>query len=65
MIDSRLLEHWRRQRHAREQLRRSLPATWRDDPRPRMDEVRETWVEAMFEMQRAPMRSGAIGLDDR
>jgi len=65
MIDSRLLEHWQRERRTREQLRRSLPTTWRNDPRPKMDEVREMYVEAMLRMQGEPVRSEAIGLDDR
>jgi len=65
MIDSRLLEHWQRERRAREQLRRSLPSTWRNDPRPKMDEVREMYVEAMFRMQGEPARPVAIGDDDR
>jgi len=65
MIDSRLLEHWQRESRSREQLRRSLPSTWRNDPRPKMDEVREMYVEAMLRMQEASMRSEAIGLDDR
>lgn len=53
MIDSRLLTHWQHERGAREQLRRSLPPSWRDDPRPKMDEVRELWVEGMLEIRRA------------
>ena len=47
MIDDRLLEHWRRERAAREQVRDSLPASWRNDSRPKMDEAREIYVEAM------------------
>ena len=53
MVDSRLLTHWQRERGAREQLRRSLPPSWRDDPRPKMDEVRELWVEGMLQIQRS------------
>jgi hypothetical protein len=29
-----------------------LPPSWRDDPRPEMDAVRETFVEAIVSMQR-------------
>src|SRR5205814_9058688 len=34
MIDDRLLDHWQRESAARARLRDSLPASWRDDPRP-------------------------------
>jgi hypothetical protein len=58
MVDRRLLEHWQRERAAREHLRRSLPASWRDDPRPKMDEVREIYIEAMLRMtRRLPARA--------
>jgi hypothetical protein len=66
MIDDRLLEHWTRERAARDRLRDSLPASWRNDPRPNMDVVRELYIEAMFRMkQQEPARSVAIGDDDR
>lgn len=65
MIDTRLLEHWQRERDARERLRRSLPPSWRDDPRPKMDEVREMFIEGMLRTQRRPMSMAAIGDDDR
>jgi hypothetical protein len=65
MIDDRLLAHWQRERAARARLRGSLPPSWRDDPRPRMDLVRELYVEAMLRMQRRPVRLPAIGDDDR
>ena len=65
MIDRRLLEHWQRERAARTRLRRALPASWRDDPRPKMEDVRELYVEAMLEMSPRPTRSAAIGDDDR
>ena len=64
MIDNRLLEHWRRERTVREQARASLPASWRDDSRPRMHEVRETYIEAMLQMN-PPSGVVAIGEDDR
>lgn len=64
MVDRRLLEHWQRERAARARLRNSLPRSWREDPRPKMDEVREVYVEAMLHME-APSRPTAIGDDDR
>ena len=65
MIDRRLLRHWQRERPARERLRASLPPSWRDDPRPKMDEVRELYVEGMLRMWSPPPRPIAIGDDDR
>jgi len=65
MIDRRLLGHWQRERAARERLRASLPPSWRDDPRPKMDEVRELYVEGMLRMWSPPPRPIAIGDDDR
>ena len=66
MIDDRLLAHWERESAARERLRNSLPASWRNDPRPDMDVVRELYIEAMLRMKQgstAPL--AAIGDDDR
>jgi hypothetical protein len=65
MIDRRLLEYWERERAARERLRDSLPRSWREDPRPSMDEVRELYIEAMLRLKQPPIRSIAIGDDDR
>ena len=65
MIDRRLLEHWERERAARARLRESLPASWRNDPRPDMDVVRELYIEAMLRMKQQPVRPAAIGDDDR
>ena len=65
MIDRRLLDHWERERAARAKLRDSLPASWRDDPRENMDEVRELYIEAMLRLKQPPVRSVAIGDDDR
>ena len=65
MIDDRLLAHWERQQAARAHLRDSLPASWRNDPRPNMDVVRELYVEAMLRLKHEPLRSVAIGDDDR
>jgi hypothetical protein len=65
MIDDRLLDHWERRQAARARLRDSLPASWRNDPRPNMDVVRELYVEAMLRMKDDSVRSIAIGDDDR
>jgi hypothetical protein len=65
MIDDRLLEHWRTESAARARLREALPASWRNDPRPDMDVVRELYVEAMLRMKHEPVRPIAIGDDDR
>ena len=56
MVDERLLQHWKRERTARERAREGLPPSWRDDPRPEMDEVRETFVEAMVSMRRPALK---------
>ena len=66
MIDDRLLAHWERERAARDRLRNSLPPSWRNDPRPNMDVVRELYIEAMLRLKQQPaVRSVAIGDDDR
>jgi hypothetical protein len=66
MIDDRLLAHWERESAARARLRESLPASWRNDPRPNMDVVRELYIEAMLRMkQGSTTQPVAIGDDDR
>ena len=66
MIDDRLLDHWQRESAARARLRSSLPASWRNDPRPNMDAVRELYVEAMLRLKsELPVQPVAIGDDDR
>jgi hypothetical protein len=65
MIDRRLLEHWQREQAARSRLRDSLPSSWREDPRPNMDAVRELYIEAMLRLKSPPARPMAIGDDDR
>jgi len=66
MIDDRLLLYWERESAARARLRDSLPASWRNDPRPNMDVVRELYVEAMLRLKEQPSaRPVAIGHDDR
>jgi len=66
MIDDRLLAYWERESAARARLRNSLPASWRNDPRPDMDVVRELYIEAMLRMkQESTTQPVAIGDDDR
>jgi hypothetical protein len=66
MIDDRLLLYWERESAARARLRDSLPASWRDDPRPNMDAVRELYIEAMLRLKERPQSHPvAIGDDDR
>ena len=64
MVDERLLEHWQREREARDNARARLPVSLRDDPRPRIRDACETFIEAMLEMNR-PARPVAIADDDR
>jgi hypothetical protein len=66
MIDDRLLAYWERESAARDRLRNQLPASWRDDPRPNMDVVRELYIEAMLRLKQQPtVPPVAIGEDDR
>jgi hypothetical protein len=65
MIERRLLEHWQSERAARAQLRESLPASWRNDPRAKMNDVREVYIEAMLSLSRSPNGPVAIAEDDR
>jgi hypothetical protein len=66
MIDDRLLAYWERETAARARLRNSLPESWRNDPRPNMDVVRELYIEAMLRLKQDPSaRLVAIGDDDR
>jgi hypothetical protein len=66
VIDDRLLEHWQRESAARARLRGALPASWRNDPRPNMEVVRELYVEAMLRLKSEPaVEPVAIGDDDR
>jgi hypothetical protein len=66
MIDDSLLAYWERESAARDRLRNQLPASWRNDPRPNMDVVRELYIEAMLRLKQQPtVRPVAIGDDDR
>jgi hypothetical protein len=44
-VETRFLEHWKREQAARQRARSSLPERWRTDPRPEMAEVGELYVE--------------------
>jgi hypothetical protein len=61
VVYDRLLEHWRRERTVREKARAALPASWRNDRRPRMHEVREAYIEAMLHNNHS---SGLIAIND-
>ena len=66
MIDDRLLTYWERESAARARLRNSLPESWRNDPRPNMDVVRELYIEAMLRLKQQPtVQPAAIGDDER
>ena len=65
MIDDRLLKYWERESAARARLRNQLPASWRNDPRPNMDVVRELYIEAMLRLKPPTEPAIAIGDDDR
>ena len=66
MIDDSLLAYWERESAARDRLRNQLPASWRNDPRPNMDVVRELYIEAMLRLKQQPTTPPvAIGDDDR
>jgi hypothetical protein len=65
MIDDRLLGYWERESAARARLRNQLPASWRNDPRPNMDVVRELYIEAMLRLKQPVAQPVAIGDDDR
>jgi hypothetical protein len=56
VVEERLLQHWKRERTERERVRSGLPPSWRDDPRPEMDAVRETFVEAIVSMRRPSLK---------
>jgi hypothetical protein len=51
-VDERLLQYWLGEQEARKRARSSLPARWRVDPRPEMEDVNETFVESMVAMNR-------------
>ena len=66
MIDDSLLAYWERESAARDRLRNQLPASWRNDPRPNMEVVRELYIEAMLRLKQQPtVEPVAIGDDDR
>jgi hypothetical protein len=46
-VDTRLLAHWQREQIARRRAWAALPARWRNDPRPEMNEVVDLYVELL------------------
>ncbi len=62
-VDTRFLEHWRRQQIARRRARAALPARWRNDPRPEMHEVAEVYVELLAAERRGNVVP--LALEDR
>ena len=56
MVDERLLSHWLAQHEARREARAALPRSWREDDRPEMAAVRETYIEAMLEFKGTALR---------
>ena len=46
-VDNRLLNYWQREQGARRRARAALPARWRNDPRPEMRQVVDTYVELL------------------
>ncbi|HEX4526991.1 MAG TPA: hypothetical protein VH108_09670 [Gaiellaceae bacterium] len=61
-VDRRLLAHWEKQQLVRARARNNLPATWRNDPRPRMHAVTEQYVELLAAFQH---ELRALPQDDR
>jgi hypothetical protein len=61
MVDKRLQSYWQREQEARARARAALPASWRNDPRPAMADVREVYIEGMVSLRRAT----ALPADDR
>jgi len=62
MVEARLQERWVRVRAARRQARASIPAGWRRDPRPEMQDVIDAFVETVArraaEAPRSPHSAG-------
>jgi hypothetical protein len=52
-LDTTLLAHWQSQQSARARARRRLPPGWLDDPRPRMGEVADIYVEFFAQTEQA------------
>ncbi len=62
-VDTRFLEHWRRQQTARRRARAALPARWRNDPRPEMRQVTDVYVELLVAEHRGNVVP--LALEDR
>ena len=53
-IDHTLLAYWQAQQTARKRARASVPAGWRNDPRPEIGIVAERFVESMVMLREPP-----------
>jgi hypothetical protein len=62
-VDTRLLDHWRREQSARRRARLALPERWQTDPRPEMWEVTDLYVELLAAEQHANVIP--LALEDR
>jgi hypothetical protein len=63
-VDKRLLAHWEAQQSVRARARNNLPASWRNDPRPKMHAVTEQYVELLAAYQQEQRLRG-LPQDDR
>jgi hypothetical protein len=62
-LDTTHLAYWREEQRARRSARAALPARWRNDERPEMELVAETYVESMVSMRRRE-REASPSADD-
>jgi hypothetical protein len=51
-LDTTHLAYWREEQRARRSARAALPLRWRNDERPQMEVVAETYVESMVALRR-------------
>jgi hypothetical protein len=63
-VDRRLLAHWEQQQQVRARARKNLPASWRNDPRPKMHAVTDQYVELLAAFQHE-QQLRALPQDDR
>jgi hypothetical protein len=72
-VDYRLLAHFESSRSRHEAARRVLPEPWRNDPRPEVQTINESWVDVFVRAAEAcellggglPARTPAFSVDDR
>ena len=62
-VDTTYLERWTRLRAARIQARGTVPASWRNDPRPKMQFVTESYIELRARID--DVRTATLVDDDR